>query len=207
MKPAIGKLHVLTDTVLQSKYSHDDIARMAVDGGADTVQFRQKDGTSRDMYRNASAVLKVCRDAGVTMIVNDRIDIALAIDADGVHLGHEDIPIPVARTLLGDGKLIGASATDLHGLRSVLPDGPDYVGLGPIYRTQSKRDAGPALGIAALKKATAITSLPIIAIGGVSAERMPELLSTGIQGVAVISAVCCASDPRRATQAFMAAFS
>jgi thiamine-phosphate pyrophosphorylase len=206
MKPAIGKLHVLTDTVLQSKYSHEDIARMAVDGGADTVQFRQKDGTSRDMYRNASAVLKVCRDAGVTMIVNDRIDIALAIDADGVHLGHEDIPIPVARTLLGDGKLVGGSATDLHGLRSVLPEGPDYIGLGPIYPTRSKHDAGSALGIDALKEATAITSLPIIAIGGVTAERMTELLSTGIHGVAVISAVCCAPDPRRATELFVRNF-
>ncbi len=105
MKPKIGKLHVLTDTILQSKYTHPDLGRMAIDGGADTIQFRQKKGTLLEMYRNAEEIVKLCRDADVTMIVDDRIDIAFAVDADGVHLGQSDIPLTIARKLLGEKKL------------------------------------------------------------------------------------------------------
>lgn len=203
MKPTLGRLHVITDTSLQSKYTHADLARLAIDGGADTIQFRQKEGPSLEMYRNAGAVMKICREAGVTMIVNDRLDIALAVDADGVHLGQSDLPLPVARKLLGDNKLIGGSAVNFDELQTAINDGADYVGYGPVFDTMSKADPGKPKGIHSMKTVAERSSVPIIAIGGIKLQHIRDLLSTGMHGIAVISAICCASDPAAAARAFM----
>lgn len=203
MKPKIGQLHVLTDTIVQSRYSHVDLARMAIEGGADTIQFRQKKGTSLELYNNAEAIITLCRDAGVTMIVDDRIDIAFAVDADGVHLGQKDIPIPVARKLLGENKLIGGSATDFDELKKVIDSGADYVGFGPVFGTMSKENPGKPKGIDFMKKVVERTSIPVVAIGGIKPPHVEPLLSIGIQGVAVISAICCEPDPEAATREFM----
>lgn len=203
MKPTIGRLHVLTDTILQSRYSHVDLARMALDGGADTIQFRQKTGTSLDMFRNAETIMKLCRDAEVTMIVDDRIDIALAVDADGVHLGQSDVPLPVARTLLGEEKLIGGSATDLDELRAVVDGGADYVGFGPVFGTMSKENPGAPKGIEFMRSVVEWSPIPVVAIGGIKLNHVEELFSTGIHGIAVISAICCGPDPAGATRKFM----
>lgn len=203
MKPALGRLHVLTDTILQSKYTHVDLARMAIEGGADTIQFRQKKGTSLEMFHNAEAIIKICRDAGVTMIVDDRLDIALAVDADGVHLGQSDLPIPVARKLIGDAKLIGGSATDFKELRKVIEDGADYVGFGPVFGTMSKDNPGAPKGIDFMKKVAERSSIPVVAIGGIKPNHVRDLFSTGIYGIALISAVCCAPNPSTATREFM----
>ncbi len=203
MKPALGRLHVLTDTILQSKYTHVDLARMAIEGGADTIQFRQKNGTSLEMFHNAEAIIKVCRDAGVTMIVDDRLDIALAVDADGVHFGQSDLPLPVARKLIGDTKLIGGSATDFDELQKVIDGGADYVGFGPVFGTMSKENPGTPKGIDFMKQVVAQSPIPVVAIGGVKLNHIHELFSTGIHGIAVISAICCTENPTVATQAFI----
>lgn len=202
MKPKIGRLHVITDTILQTKYSHSELAQMAIDGGADTIQLRQKSGTSLDMFRNAEKIKTICSDAHVTMIVNDRLDIAMAVDADGVHLGQTDIPIRVARQLLGDSKLIGGSATDFDELRAVLDQGADYVGFGPVFDTHSKENPGTPKGIEFLREVVRKSSIPVIAIGGITVNHVKGLLSTGIHGIAVISAICCADDPIGATRKF-----
>jgi thiamine-phosphate pyrophosphorylase len=204
MKPTLGRLHVLTDTILQTKYSHADLARMAIDGGADTIQFRQKKGTSLEMFRNAEAVMKLCCEAHVTMIVDDRIDIALALDADGVHLGRSDLPLTVARKLLGDEKLIGGSATDFVELEKVIYGGADYVGFGPVFGTLSKENPGRPKGIDFMKQVSERSSIPVIAIGGIKLTHVEELFGTGIHGIAVISAICCDSDPASATRKFIA---
>ena len=200
MMKQIGKLHILTDTVLQSRFSHMEITRFAIAGGADTIQYRQKSGATREMIEIARNMKRLCSEAGVTFIVNDRLDVAIAAEADGVHLGQDDFPIPMARELLGKGRIIGGSAATLDEARKCLSEGADYVGFGPVYPTSSKDDAGPVSGIDILKQVVEIIPLPIIAIGGVGAENIPDVMRAGARGIAVISAVCCQDDPEDATR-------
>ncbi len=196
----IGKLHILTDTVLQSRFSHMEITRLAIAGGADTIQYRQKSGTTREMIEIARNMKRLCSEAGVVFIVNDRLDVAIAAEADGVHLGQDDFPIPMARELLGEGRIIGGSAATLDEARKCLSEGADYVGFGPVYPTSSKDDAGPVSGIDILKQVVDIIPLPIIAIGGVGPENIPDVMRAGARGIAVISAVCCQDDPEGAAR-------
>ncbi len=196
----IGRLHVLTDTDLQSRFSHVELARLAIRGGADTIQFRQKSGATREMIETCQEMKRLCEDADVTLIVNDRVDVAIASKADGVHLGQEDFPIPLARKLLGETRIIGGSAVTLEEAKECFSEGADYIGFGPVYPTSSKEDAGPATGIELLKEAVNAISIPIIAIGGVTAENTPEVIRAGAQGIAVISAVCCQENPEQATR-------
>lgn len=196
----IGKLHILTDTVLQSRFSHMEITRLAIVGGADTIQYRQKSGSTREMIEIARNMKRLCSEADVTFIVNDRLDVAIAAKADGVHLGQDDFPIPMARELLGEGRIIGGSAATLDEARKCLSEGADYVGFGPVYPTSSKDDAGPVSGIDILKQVVEIIPVPIIAIGGVGAENIPDVMRAGAHGIAVISAVCCQDDPEKATR-------
>jgi len=197
----IGRLHLLTDVVLQSRFSHEDLARLGIAGGADTIQLREKGGSTRRMIEVAKSMAVVCREAGVPLIVNDRIDVAMASDADGVHLGQSDFPIPLARRLLGKDKLIGGSAATLEEARVCLADGADYIGFGPVYVTGSKEDAGPVSGPAVLKQVVKTTPLAILAIGGITAENVREVMEAGAYGIAVISAVCCQIDPEGSTRA------
>jgi len=197
----IGRLHVLTDTVLQSRFSHFKLARMAIKGGADTIQFRQKIGATREMIEIVRQLKQLCLDSGVTLIVNDRVDVAIASDADGVHLGQDDFPIPQARKLLGESRIIGGSAGTLEEAQKCLAEGADYIGFGPVYPTTSKADADPVTGIKLLKQTVEAIPLPIIAIGGVDVENTPEVMRAGAQGIAVISAVCCQENPEQATRA------
>ena len=197
----IGRLHLLTDVVLQSRFSHEELARRGIAGGADTIQLREKRGSTRRMIEVAKSMAAVCRHAAVPLIVNDRIDVAIAADADGVHLGQSDFPIPLARRLLGEYKIIGGSAATLDEAKICLADGADYVGFGPVYPTSSKEDAGPVSGREILRQVVETIPLPIIAIGGISAENVHEVMKAGAYGIAVISAVCCQIDPEGATRA------
>jgi thiamine-phosphate pyrophosphorylase len=196
----IGRLHVLTDTVLQSRFSHVELAELAIKGGADTIQFRQKVGSTRNMIEIARGLKRLCEDSDVTFIVNDRVDVAIASEADGVHLGHDDFPIPLARKILGESRIIGGSAATLEEVQKCLAEDVDYCGFGPIYPTTSKDDAGPVSGIGILEEAVKAISIPIIAIGGVTAENTPEVIRAGARGIAVISAVCCQENPEKATR-------
>ncbi len=174
---------------------------MAIKGGADTIQFRQKTGATREMIEIVRQLKQLCLDSGVTLIVNDRVDVAIAAEADGVHLGQNDFPIPLARKLLGKSRIIGGSAATFEEAQKCLAEGADYIGFGPVYPTASKADADPVTGIKLLKHAVEAIPLPIIAIGGISADNTPEVLGAGAQGIAVISAVCCQEDPEQATRA------
>ena len=196
----IGRLHILTDTVLQERFSHVDLTSMAISGGADTIQFRQKRGSTREMIEVARQMKRVCSEAGATFIVNDRIDIAIAAEADGVHLGQDDFPAPLARKLLGKDMIIGGSAGTIEEARICLSEGVDYIGFGPVYPTSSKDDAGPVSGLEILDRVVNEIPLPIIAIGGVDSENTPEVIKAGARGIAVISAVCCKEDPEQATR-------
>ena len=197
---AIGMLHVLTDTVLQDRYSHTDLARLAVAGGADTIQYRQKTGTTREMIETAMAIQEICTDADIPLIVNDRVDVAIAAGADGVHLGQDDFPVRKARELLGSDRIIGVSGGSVEEAQQGIAGGADYVGFGPIYATGSKADAGFPQGLAGLSEIARVLSVPVIAIGGIDADTAAEVMREGTHGIAVISAVCCQADPEGATR-------
>ena len=195
----VGRFHVLTDTLLQTHFSHVELAELAIAGGADTIQFRQKEGATRELIRVAEQIQRLCAGAGVTFIVNDRVDVAIAAGAKGVHLGQEDFPIPLARRLLGEEAIIGGSASTLEEARQCLLDGADYVGFGPVFPTASKQDAAPASGLDLLRRVVDAIPLPIIAIGGITQENASRVAKAGVHGIAVISAVCCQKDPEEAT--------
>jgi thiamine-phosphate pyrophosphorylase len=196
----IGRFHVLTDTTLQTRFSHKELAELAILGGAETIQFRQKTGETMELIRAADQIRSLCKSAGVTFMVNDRVDVAIASRADGVHLGQSDFPIPLARKLLGKRAIIGGSAGDLEEARKCLREGADYIGFGPVYPTASKEDASPASGLKLLGQAVREIPLPFIAIGGINKENTPFVLETGVYGIAVISAVCCEKDPAEAAR-------
>jgi thiamine-phosphate pyrophosphorylase len=196
----IGRLHILTDTSLQTHFSHAELAKLAIAGGANAIQFRQKSGDAKEMIRVAGQLKSLCRRSGVTFMVNDRLDWALASQADGIHLGQEDFPIPLARTILGKKAIIGGSAGTLEEARKCLREGADYIGFGPVFPTTSKEDAAPAGGLDLLERVVRKIALPIIAIGGINQNNALQVMQTGVYGIAVISAVCCQKDPKGATR-------
>jgi len=200
MTKSIGHLHILTDTVLQTRFSHVELAEMAFAGGADTIQLRQKEGSTRELIETARDMKKRCAEAGVTFIVNDRLDVALASESDGVHLGQDDFPLPLARDILGPDWIIGGSAATLEEAEKCMAEGADYIGFGPVFTTGSKDDAGPVSGIEVLAEVVRDYPLPIIAIGGINIKNAAEVIRAGAHGIAVISAVCCQDDPEQATR-------
>lgn len=202
---SIGRLHVLTDFHLQQRYSHAELARLAIRGGADTIQFRQKHGGVQNMLAEARKVADVCRDASIPLIVDDRLDITQAVDAHGVHLGQQDFPVDAARSILGSGKTIGATATKTHQAKEAYELGADYIGFGPVFPTTSKRNPKSVKGPEGLAEACAAVPIPVIAIGGVTHDRVRSALEAGAHGVAVLSAVATANDPQQASARFRAA--
>ena len=156
------------------------------------------------MIQTAREMQMVCREAGAVLIVNDRVDVALAADVDGVHLGQDDFPVSKARELLGPEKVIGVSGGTLEEAVQGIEDGADYVGFGPIYATGSKGDAGNPQGLDRLAKMVLALSVPVIAIGGIGQESAAQVISAGAHGIAVISAVCCEANPENATSILLA---
>lgn len=199
MKP-IGRFHVLTDTVLQTKFTHAELARFAIQGGADTIQFRQKEGATLHLIEWAKKTAEICKEKNVSFVVNDRLDVALAVGVDGIHLGQTDFPIPLAKRLLGPDVFFGGSALTLEEARKCLDEGCDYIGFGPVFPTDSKLDTGPASGLSLLEQAAGEIPLPIIAIGGIHTGNIDQVIKAGAYGIAVISAVCCMPDPAEAAR-------
>lgn len=204
IKP-IGRLHVLTDETVQDRFSHAQLAAMAIAGGADTIQFREKRHGARKLVEIAETVRRVCREANVPFIVNDRVDVALAVDADGVHLGLTDLPIAAARRLLGPDKIVGGTASTLDEAIAARDGGADYVGFGHIYPTASKMKRGEPKGPEALRPVCSALGIPVVAIGGIDHENFAAVLEAGAWGIAVIASVCAAPDPGRAAAIFSSA--
>ena len=199
----IGVLHVITDTTLQSRFTHAELAELAIQGGADTVQFRQKQGTTRELVATAEAMQKVCAAHKVPLIVNDRADIALAVGATGAHFGQDDLPVSIGKRILPPEAVIGASARTEEKILEAITAGADYIGFGPIYGTTSKPDAETAKGLERLRRMCGIAACPVIAIGGIGVETAGEVIRSGAHGIAVISAVCGHPEPDVATQALL----
>jgi thiamine-phosphate pyrophosphorylase len=195
----VGRLHVITDETLQARFSHSELAQLAIEGGADTIQYREKRPLStRHLVAVATQVAEICRAAGVACIVDDRADVAFAVGAAGVHVGREDLPADQARRLLGDGFLIGGTANGLAEARAVFATPVDYIGVGPVFGTRSKVNPAPRLGLDALRAIVAESPVPVIAIGNIAPDRVAEVLEAGAHGVAVLSGVTCAADPAAA---------
>ncbi len=206
MQRSIGKLHVLTDFYFQQRYTHAELASMAIDGGADVIQFRQKGGHIRDLLFAAETVATVCARANICLLVNDRVDVAIAVGANGVHLGQTDMPIEYAREVLGPDAVIGITASTLALALQAEQAGADYIGFGPVFKTRSKDNPLPEKGLESVLEVCNSVQIPVIGIAGITPGRVPDLIRVGAHGVAVMSAVSLADDPRKATQQFVKAF-
>lgn len=191
----IGKLYLITDTVIQKKYSHYQIAKLAIKGGADVIQLRDKTLSTSELIQTAIKIAALCRKHNVTFLVNDRVDVALVSNADGVHLGKEDIPIKEARKLLGKNKIIGGTAHSLSEAKKCEKDGADYVGYGHIYPTKTKYKPEKPKGTEQLKLIVSKIGIPVIAIGGISLENIKDVMATGVHGAAVVGSVLKSSNP------------
>lgn len=199
----IGRLHVVTDT----RPGRDALAVVAVvlAAGADTIQVRVTDAMSdRAAYELAGRILELCRARGTTCLVNDRLHVALAIGADGAHVGADDLPVAVARRILGPDAVLGATARDPQTARRAIADGATYLGVGPAYQTSTKVGLPAPIGPEGVAAVAAATDAPVIAIGGVTAERVPALRAAGAYGVAVVGAVSEAVHPAVACAALAA---
>ncbi len=170
-------------------------AETVLSGGADMIQLRRKNASGRELCEWAVRLQGLCKRRGALFIINDRLDIALASDADGVHLGQEDVPAAGARTLLGKGKILGVSTSSAEEAAQAVKDGADYIGFGHVYPTPSKQKSSEPAGIARLKAVTAAIDVPVIAIGGITEENIDDVTAAGAYGIAVISAVSGAADP------------
>ena len=158
----------------------------------------------KEAYLRATALRQVATEVGALLIVNDRCDLAMAVNADGVHLGQEDLPVAYARQLLGEHKIIGLSTHTAAQVHDAVIDQPDYIGFGPIFRTATKTDHDPVVGLEGLREARSLTSLPLFAIGGLTADTSRDAMAAGPDGVAVISAILNAPDLGAAIRSFQA---
>jgi thiamine-phosphate pyrophosphorylase len=187
----IGRLHVLVDSLL--------LAEAALEGGAPTLQVRVKEGADRRRFEIVAAIAERCRDAGATCLVNDRADFAVAAGADGVHVGAEDLSVMAVRRVVGPDALVGATAREPVTGRRLVEAGASYLGVGPTYASGSKHGLPEPLGPAGVGLVAAAVPVPVVAIAGITPERVAEVLAAGAWGVAVIGAVAAAEDPHRAT--------
>ena len=172
----------------------------ALRAGATVIQLRDKQATTRQLVEMGRALAELCRRFGATFIVNDRVDVALAVEADGVHVGTDDMPVALARRLMGPGRIVGASVESPEEARQAEREGADYLGVGPIFATSTKPDAGEPRGPQLLQAVRQVTRLPLVAISGITAANAPLAIQAGADGVAVISAVMAAPDPEAATR-------
>ncbi|HEU4928366.1 MAG TPA: thiamine phosphate synthase [Candidatus Krumholzibacteria bacterium] len=195
----IGRLHVITDVSIQSRFSHDELAEMACQGGAQVIQLRDKSLSDETFLDVAQRVASICRGYEVTFIVNDRVEIAREVGA-GVHLGQRDATIADARASLGPSAVIGMSAGTVESASAVEEAGAAYIGFGHIFPTTSKQKESLAVGVELLAAVAHDAHIPVIAIGGITETNAARVMASGAWGIAVIGAVCSADDPRAATQ-------
>lgn len=188
-------LIVVTDADLAGPRGVPHVVRAALRGGAPAVQLRVKQGTARDMVALCRLLLPDVRNAGALLFINDRVDVALAAQADGAHLGDDDLPLAAARRIVPPGFLLGRSADSPDEALRAQAQGADYVGIGPVFPTRSKADAGTTVGLAAIRAVAAAVSIPVVGIGGIDETTAADVRAAGAAGVAVIRAVMRAPDP------------
>lgn len=202
MNPSNWCTYLVTQSSLSAGRSTSEIVELAIDGGIDVVQLREKDTTARSRYELGLELRDLTRVAGIDLVVNDRVDIARAIDADGVHLGQTDIPVAVARELLGPEAVVGCSTSTVAEAKQAEAAGADYLGVGAVYGTSSKNvgEGRDGIGCERVAEIVDVVSIPVVGIGGITAENAGEVVDAGAVGVAVVSEITAAADPVAATE-------
>lgn len=200
MRPEQLRLYLVTDRPLSLGRDIAWVVEESVRGGATMVQLREKEIDTREFIALARRLQPILRAAGVPLIINDRVDVALAVDADGVHIGQSDMPYEIARRLLGPDKIIGLSVENMDEVLEANSLDVDYIGVSPVYSTATKTDTAPPFGLDGLKRAVELSAHPTVAIGGMNARTAADALATGVDGIAVVSAICSAPDPREAAR-------
>ena len=195
-------IYLCTDRGLMSTDTLEEAVEQAVRGGCTVVQLREKDCTSLEFYETAQRVRKITDRYQVPLIINDRVDIALAVDADGVHVGQSDLPCAAVRAIMGPDKIVGVSASSLEEAVQAQKDGADYLGVGAMYATSTKDDA-EIVSMDELKAIRRTVDLPIVVIGGINARTIPNFKHMGIEGIAVVSAIVAQADVEGAARALL----
>ncbi len=190
----LPRLYAIIDPAQAGGRSSVEVAEALLAAGVRLIQYRDKQASSGELYASAQQVAECVRKAGGTFIVNDRADVALAVDADGVHVGQDDLPVESARALLGPGKLIGFSTHVLEQVRDADRSTADYIAFGPIFPTASKENLDRVVGLSGLREARKATRKPLVAIGGITLESARAVIDAGADSIAVISALVGASD-------------
>jgi thiamine-phosphate pyrophosphorylase len=188
------RLIVITDRELAAPRSVEEVVSRALAAGAPAVQLRAKGTSARELLASGRRLLELTRAAGALLFLNDRADVALALGADGVHVGPDDLPVSALRQAVPVDFLIGASADDPQVARRLVDEGADYIGCGTVYATATKPDAGDVIGLDGLGRVASAVAVPVIAIGGITVERSAEVAATGAAGVAVVGAVMRAAE-------------
>ncbi len=193
-------LYLVTDQRLCLGRNLVDVVMEAVAGGVNIVQIREKDSDTRDFFQLAKSIKKALSNSSVPLIINDRVDVALACQADGVHVGQSDLPCSVVREMIGPDKILGVSINTCEQLREALQSDVDYLSLSPVFPTPTKADTTEPFGIEGLARARQMTDRPLITIGGINKSNLREIISTGMDGIAVVSAICSAPSPETAAR-------
>ena len=201
---SLSGLYVILDPSVCPARPLIEVLTTAVEAGASLFQYRNKTASMKEAYVEALALRRAAAKAGVLFIVNDRCDLALAVDADGVHLGQGDLPLDMAKKVMGPDKLIGISTHNPYQVREATAGKPDYLGFGPIFKPGSKQDHDPVVGLEGLRAMRSLTSLPVFAIGGIQIDQAGEVMRAGAHGVAIIAAILKAPDISHAVKAFLA---
>jgi len=175
-----------------------ETAEAVINAGVKTIQYREKNKTWRQKYAEGTAIAKMCRQHGVTFIMNDSVDLAIACGADGIHVGQDDAPLAIARKMAGPDMIIGVSTNTVEEIHTAVLEGADYVGFGPMFPTQSKKDANPVVTAEAVSYALHECSIPVVAIGGIETENIGSLYQQGFRFFAMISAIVSQPDIKSA---------
>ncbi|MEN6521983.1 MAG: thiamine phosphate synthase [Armatimonadota bacterium] len=205
-KQVITGLYVITDGRFEPDRGHIAITAAAIAGGAPVVQLRETNLADRDLLEVARRIRTLTLDAGITFIINNRLDIAIACNADGLHIGQDDFPASAARKILGPSAIIGVSTSNVEEALKAETDGADYVGVGPVFSTMTKLDAGEAVGLETVTRIKQAVRLPVVAIGGISISNIRSVALAGADSAAVISAVTGAPDMAGAVKALSEEF-
>ncbi len=194
------QLYILTDSNLSKGRTNEEVVKAAIAGGADVIQLRGKEYTGRQLLSEALKLKEIASSKGIPLIINDRVDVAVAADADGVHLGQDDLPYKYARRMLGHEKIIGITVHNLEEATQAEKDGADYIGVSSIFTTATKPDATPLEGLEVLTKIKRNVNIPVVAIGGIKEENVALVAKAGADCIAVISAVVSAPDIKEAAR-------
>lgn len=193
------KLYAITDRALSKGRSQEEVIRSAILGGADVIQLRDNEASARAMYQEALTLRDLTRTMNIPFIINNRVDVAMAVNADGVHIGQDDLPASAARRLLGPDKIIGFSTHSIEEARAALDEQIDYLGIGPIFPTETKKTHAP-VGVSLISQVKVFARVPIVAIGGIKEENISQVFRAGADIAAVISAVVSAEDVEASTR-------